>query len=170
MSSKITPDRLADLMEIHQLKARYLRYVDTKQWEPMRDVFTDDFVFFLENAALPTTTKPQRTDADSFIENVSKHLQNAVTVHHGHMPEIEFTGDRTATGIWSMYDWVDDFVGGRAFHGFGHYHEDYLKGDDGVWRIKQMRLTRLRVDPVDPTQPSGDRPWPAPWTRSSGAA
>lgn len=169
MSSPIPPERLGDLTAIHTLKARYLRYVDTKQWASLRDLFTDDFVFYLENAATPTATEPQRTSADEFVESVSKMLQHAVTVHHGHMPEIEFTGPRTATGIWSMYDWVDDASVGRAFQGSGHYHEEYVKGDDGSWRIKQMRLTRLRVDPLEPTHPPGDRPWPPPWVRPSPA-
>jgi len=30
--------------------------------------------------------------------------------------------------------------------GFGHYHEHYVKGNDGKWRIKELRLTRLRTD------------------------
>ena len=38
-----------------------------------------------------------------------------VTVHQGHMPEIEFTGEDTATGIWAMFDWVDDPGRGGAW-------------------------------------------------------
>jgi hypothetical protein len=30
-------------------------------------------------------------------------------------------------------------------HGWGHYHETYVKGDGG-WRIQTLTLTRLRVD------------------------
>ena len=33
-------------------------------------------------------------------------------------------------------------------HGFGHYHDTYLKVD-GVWRIAGSTLTRLRVEFVD---------------------
>ena len=33
----------------------------------------------------------------------------------------------------------------RTLHGYGHYHETYEKTDAG-WRIKTIRLTRLRVD------------------------
>ena len=31
-----------DLDQIHQLKARYFRLMDTKQWDLLRDVFTVD--------------------------------------------------------------------------------------------------------------------------------
>ena len=30
------------------------------------------------------------------------------------------------------------------WHGFGHYHETYLKTEQG-WRIQSTRLTRLKV-------------------------
>ena len=67
-----------------------------------------------------------------------------VTVHHGHMPEIEVTSPTTATGVWAMEDrlrWPD----GSELLGFGHYHEAYEKVD-GSWRIKSSTLTRLRMD------------------------
>ena len=37
----------------------------------------------------------------AFLEPV---LQDVVTVHHGHMPEIELTSPTTARGIWAMED------------------------------------------------------------------
>ena len=79
------------------------------------------------------------------------------------MPEIEFTGPDEATGIWAMYDWVDDFEKGYATKGAGHYHEKYLKGDDRGWQISELRLTRLRTDLLDPTVPTGPRNWPGVW-------
>ena len=40
------------------------------------------------------------------VTNVSGALVGAVTTHHGHMPEIEITGDGTARGVWAMFDYV----------------------------------------------------------------
>jgi len=31
-------------------------------------------------------------------------------------------------------------------HGFGHYHDTYVKSSDGGWRIASSRLTRLRIE------------------------
>ena len=58
------------------------------------------------------------------------------------MPEIDLTSDSTASGVWPMEDIVltDKF----ELHGYGHYHETYEK-IDGSWRIKTLRLSRLRV-------------------------
>ena len=52
-----------------------------------------------------------------------------------------------------MFDWVDSSGSdnGSSMQGFGHYHEHYRKGDDGQWRIAELRLTRLRVDSSPPT-------------------
>jgi hypothetical protein len=64
------------------------------------------------------------------------------------MPEIELTGPTSATGIWSMFDYVDK--AGEypiQLRGYGHYHETYCKEPDGQWRIARLQLTRLRVDP-----------------------
>jgi hypothetical protein len=74
---------------------------------------------------------------------VSGILEESVTVHHGHMPEIELTSDTAATGIWAMFDWVD--MPQLVLRGYGHYEETY-RVEDGCWRIAHSRLTRLRRD------------------------
>jgi hypothetical protein len=33
-----------------------------------------------------------------------------------------------------------------AKQGWGHYEEEYQRCADGRWRIRRLRLTRLRVD------------------------
>jgi hypothetical protein len=74
------------------------------------------------------------------------------------MPEIEITGDGTATGTWAMFDYVEwppaggDRVG---LQGFGHYEEEYVR-EDGAWRISRSRLVRLRVDPLGAGLPGVD--------------
>jgi hypothetical protein len=157
-------ERLGDVRALHELKARYFRLMDTKQWSQWRELFTDDFVFYMEDSVLPATTEPVTVGGDAFVAEVSKVLSTAVSVHHGHMPEITFTGDRTATGIWAMFDWVDDAERQFAIQGFGHYHEKYVKDERDLWVMAELRLTRIRVDAVAPSRPAGERPWPPAWT------
>ncbi|MBC8188544.1 MAG: nuclear transport factor 2 family protein, partial [Proteobacteria bacterium] len=76
-------------------------------------------------------------------------LADVLTVHHGHMPEIEITGPDTASGIWSMVDIVQL---GAGFKGYGHYHDEYRK-QEGGWRIARMRLTRLLIEPGNDATP-----------------
>jgi hypothetical protein len=133
---------LLDIEQIKQLKARYFRLMDGKRWTEMRAVFTDDFHFYMNDEP-----EPMADSGDAFIAHVSKVLRGSVTVHQGHMPEIELTGPTTGRGIWAMFDWVDfEKNPRRSLQGYGHYHEEYEKGGDGTWRIKRLHLTRIRVD------------------------
>ena len=128
-----------DIEAIKQLKARYFRTMDTKDWEGMRAVFTDGVVMDTTESGGGVVT-----GADEFMTFLRATLADVVTVHHGHMPEITLTSAATATGVWAMEDklrWSD----GTTLHGYGHYHEAYEKADD-TWRIARSTLTRLRMD------------------------
>jgi uncharacterized protein (TIGR02246 family) len=135
-------DALAATEEIKQLKARYFRLMDTKQWEDWADVFTEDLDAWIEGYSDASVGR------DAFVSSVSAMLADALTVHHGHMPEIEVTGPQTARGIWAMFDYVKFTSPERQVElkGYGHYHEEYRKGADGRWRISSLKLHRLRVD------------------------
>ena len=127
-----------EIEAIKRLKARYFRLMDTKQWEAFGDLFTED-------ATLAASPRPEEIFQGrvEIVRRVSEVLREARTVHHGHMPEIELTGEDTATGIWAMYDFVE--LPQLVLHGWGHYHEEYAKRG-GAWRIRRSRLTRLRID------------------------
>ncbi|MGX7677868.1 nuclear transport factor 2 family protein [Jatrophihabitans sp. DSM 45814] len=131
-----------DIEAIKVLKARYFRAMDTKNWDAMRQVFTDDVVMDTSEAGGPTIA-----GADEFMTFLVPTLADVVTVHHGHMPEIEVSGT-TATGIWAMEDLLR-YPDGNEMRGYGHYHETYEK-QGSAWRIKSSKLTRLRVDLKEP--------------------
>ena len=147
MSGEPTVQMLWDIEQIKQLKARYFRLLDTKDWEGFAELFTDDCQHVLPTAE-PT---PPQTNAE-YLANLRRTLGDGMTVHHGHMPEITLLGPRKAEGIWAMFDYLDldgaDRVDGAPLRlqGYGHYHETYRKGDDGRWRISSKRNVRLRVD------------------------
>ncbi len=133
-----------DIESIRQLKARYFRTMDTKDWGAMRGVFTDD-VIVDTSAAGGNVVR----GAEEFIAFLEETLRGTVTVHQGHMPEIELTSPTTAAGIWALNDlviWPD----GTRLTGYGHYHETYEKvGEE--WRIKSSTLTRLHQDVTLPS-------------------
>jgi uncharacterized protein (TIGR02246 family) len=128
-----------DIEAIKQLKARYFRTMDTKDWAGMRQVFTDDVVIDTAEAGGSVVT-----GADDFMTFLQEALGGATTVHQGHMPEIDVTSDATATGTWALNDIVI-WPNGMRLDGYGHYHETYAKGADG-WRISSSKLTRLHID------------------------
>lgn len=139
-----------DIEAIKVLKARYFRYVDTKDWKSWRELFTEDARINIDGTDRTT---------DEFLEFTSQALEGTFTVHHGYMPEIELMGDSTARGIWAMHDWAV-FANGSVMRGWGHYHESYRRvGDE--WRINELTLTRVRVDQATtdlPSAPTSIRP------------
>jgi uncharacterized protein (TIGR02246 family) len=132
-----------DIEAIKQLKARYFRTMDTKDWDAMRLLFTSDVV-------MDTTESggSVMTGADECVAFLQRVIGDVVTVHHGHMPEIEVTSPTTASGVWAMEDMLR-WPNGAEMHGYGHYHESYEKADAG-WQIKTLRLSRLRTDFIPP--------------------
>ena len=139
------PQDLVEIEQIKQLKARYFRLMDTRQWDEWRECFAEDVRIRIELGR--GEPDQANTGREEFVESVSQVLEPTRTVHHGHMPEIELTGTDTARGIWAMYDYVT-WDSERDLKGYGHYHETYTKRD-GRWRIQSMYLTRLRVDSPD---------------------
>lgn len=135
--------QLLDIEAIKQLKARYFRLMDLKQWDDWGLVFATDCVMEVPEAELVNNGR------EEIVTSVSGALVGARTCHHGHMPEIEITSPNTATGTWAMEDhlWIPEGhrLGIRHMHGYGHYHETYEK-IDGRWYIKTLKLTRIRVD------------------------
>lgn len=142
-----TLQELLDIEAIKQLKARYFRLMDLKQWDEWSQLFTDDVVLDVSDDA--PGSEPFRGRA-TVLATVRGAIEHARTAHYGHMPEIAITGPTTARGTWAMEDYVE-FSGKdgatRGIRGYGHYVERYVK-QDGEWRIASLELKRLRIDPL----------------------
>jgi hypothetical protein len=136
---------LLAIESIKQLKARYCRYLDTKDWDAWRTIFADDFVSDTSEAGGKVIP-----GADDFVAFTRKALgrPTQATAHQVHAPEIELTSATTARGVWALQD-VVRFGPGVSLVGYGHYHETY-ENIAGQWVIKSSKLTRLREDIVTP--------------------
>ena len=146
--------RLLDVESIKQLKARYCRYIDTKQWDLLPTLFSDD-VRFDGFAAAPTGS-----NGAAFVKGVIARLNDAVSMHHCHTPDIVFLDDDTARGVWAMADYMEwakpiglaDAPNARGMYGFGHYEEEYRR-INGVWKMSHLRLRRMRMIPLPDDHP-----------------
>lgn len=127
--------RLVDIEAIKQLRGRYSRAVDTKDWELFAASLTEDAVLTADSGVTE--------GRDAIVAMVSRALGSAVTMHHQHTPEIELSGPDAATGTWAMQDVVR--FGGFTLRGWGHYVEEYARTPDG-WKIRRSTLNRVQVD------------------------
>ena len=138
---------LEEIEQIKQLKARYFRHMDTRNWEEFRQCFTADIVASYDGPPrLSKGDDPAEvacSGRDNLVAAISGLFTEARSIHQGYMPEIALTSATTATGIWSMWDFIRTPKG--TFQGWGHYHEEYVKeGSD--WKLKKIKLTRLHVE------------------------
>jgi len=143
-------EQLWDIEQIKQLKARYFRCIDTKDWEAFADLFTEDCVHYL-----PQESPKSTLGNEDYFRDMKAQLDAGMTVHHGHMPEITLLSETEAEGIWAMFDYVETELpsGPIRIQGYGHYYETYRKGPDGAWRISSKRNVRLRLDHLDKRRP-----------------
>jgi hypothetical protein len=127
-----------DLEAIKRLKYKYQRCLDTKQWDELRECFTED----AEAAYSGGKFSFHNRDA---IMQFLRGAMGADTFHSCHavsQPEIDLVDERTATGRWCLQDTVIDTGFDMMIHGAAFYEDEYRKGDDGVWRIAKTGYIR----------------------------
>jgi SnoaL-like domain len=148
-------DELQAIEDIKQLKARYFRCLDTKDWAGYADVFRHDCTFDMRTASTvdPDDGSQEAERSRRFVLTGSQVIADAVrdavgdknTVHHGHCHEIWVDSPNEARGIVAMVDKITNSrTGAHVLEGYGHYHENYRR-NDGAWRISHLRLSRLHV-------------------------
>ncbi len=136
--------QLEELEAIKQVKYRYLRFIDCKQWTELRDVFTED---------VTVTYDKGRYSADGldavigFLRGTLERTDVA-SMHQVHCPELEITSSTTAKGVWYFHDHVvnpGEVSGGMPGHsilqGAGFYEDVYIK-IAGEWKIKHTGYER----------------------------
>ena len=148
-------EKLNAIEEIKLLKARYLRFVDTKDWDGIRGVFCEDAILDLRYSGQVTDRfepLPQGEDPrvfrsrDAIMEFMQSRIGPKRTVHHGHCHEVEILSSHEARGIIALEDRIMEADGSKLVsQGWGHYHELY-RHEGGAWHIASSRVTRLHIE------------------------
>ena len=131
-------DRLIEKDRITELKARYFRGLDTKDWDLFASTLTEDVKGRYSGGLL---SFDGREPLVGFMrENLSG--STVVTMHHGHHPEIDIAEDgQTATGIWYLQDMVIDLDGRTRLYGAAIYKDEY-RLEEGEWKISFTGYSR----------------------------
>lgn len=147
-------ERLAAIEEIKQAKARYFRGVDTGDSELVRGMLAEDCVLDYSGCCVDPKTGRDYFPAMNVVMHGAASWSSEgflkmgiVSAHHGHNCEIAFENDTVANVIWSMTDtlFMPEGAPFRQMTGYGYYHETYEK-TDGRWKLKTLRMSRLRVE------------------------
>ena len=143
-------DRLQELLarqHIMEVKARYCRFLDTRDWEAFGALFTEDAVLDVRQ---DTGLEPFEGRA-AIVATVQAAVAHSRSSHQVHNPEMRFDGPDAADVVWVMQDRVvwekgkSPIPTASGITGYGHYHERYVQLG-AIWFIASLRLTRLVVD------------------------
>jgi hypothetical protein len=130
-------DQPAEIEAIRQLKYRYFRYLDSKLWEPLKELFVPEAVSSYGGGKY--AFEGRDAILDFLVESLGPTM---ITMHHGHHPEIDLTGESTATGIWALEDLVIDTANQLTIRGAAYYQDEYVKSGD-AWKIRSTGYERL---------------------------
>jgi len=132
---------LAAIEAIRQLKYRYFRALDLKEWDAFGACLAENITARYGTQAMG---EPLHFDTrDEVVDYMSKNLgPGIITVHIANHPVIDVDGT-TATGSWAFEDTVivPDFK--VMIRGAGYYHDDYAQTADGTWQIAGTRYERI---------------------------
>lgn len=149
-------DRLVAIEDIKQLKARFMRCVDTKDLPCLRDEV------FAPGAEIHFKGTDYDISAAGWTA-IEKFYQGAFTptkfgMHHAHTPEITVEGE-TARGTWYLHDIFVNLDEDWTLQGSALYDDSYAR-IDGRWRIMFSTYRRLweETTPRDPKTKLGSIP------------
>jgi hypothetical protein len=143
-----TLQQLSDLEDIKLLKHAYFRCIDTANETELATLFTDDVTIDLRGGGYRAQLQGRQNMVD-FI--ASAFNSDIIALHHGHMPEIRFTGPDTAEGTWYLEDRFINPERATDTIGSALYRDRYIRTADG-WRIAHSEYDRIYevVLPIDP--------------------
>jgi hypothetical protein len=129
--------RMLEIEAIKQLKYRYFRHLDSKEWDALAELLAPDATSAYGGGKYGYEGR----DAIMGFLRGALGRPTILTAHHGHHPEIEVTSPTTATGTWALWDHVIDLQHGVEIGGAAFYHDRYVKLD-GAWRFQSTGYVR----------------------------
>lgn len=129
--------RIEDRQALEQLRGAYCHLVDSRRWEALADLFTQDgeFIGFAHAIGRPQIL--------SFFRDTVSGLNEAMW-HFCTNPTLTIEGE-TATGQLSLQ--YLSRKGGVSYVSAGHYDDSFRK-EGGRWRFRRRKLTFYYYAPL----------------------
>jgi hypothetical protein len=136
---------LEAVLDIENLKMKYWRSMDRKDWAQVGECFAADGSFEVPPRLKTDTGILTVQGGRAIAEFLGRRLATAITVHQGLSPEIELIDDTTARGAWQLHDVIVNEKENTILTGYGVYEDEYVR-ENGGWRIKSSKLSRKYVE------------------------
>ena len=133
----MTPADLVEIDAIKRLKYKYVRCLDQKLWDEIRDCFTEDAV------ASYSGGKYHFEGRDAIVGFLVESMgaEDFLSAHRVTQPEIDLIDDAHASGTWALVDEVLVKQHSVRVRGAAFYRDEYVKVDGG-WRIGRTGYER----------------------------
>jgi len=120
---------LEALEAIKRVKYKYLRCLDQKRWDEIRECFSEDA------SAAYSGGQYAFQGRDAIVAFLEKAMgaETFLSCHRVSHPEIAIDGD-TATGTWALEDTVIEEAWGITIRGAAFYEDRYVKTPDSDFR------------------------------------
>ena len=129
---------IEDRQELQDLKYRYFRHLDLKEFDALGALLTEDCEAAYDDGKLSFSGR------EAIVTFLKESLGSGAIIseHHGHHPELTLVAADEAEGVWYLEDRVlipdaDLEICGTAF-----YTDRYAKVD-GEWKIARTGYTRV---------------------------
>lgn len=126
-----------EIRAIERLKYRYLRCLDTKQWDDLADTFTEGATCAYDSGRYAYSGRQAIMD---FLRSVLGDPK-IVSMHHAHHPEIDLLDSTHARGRWYLEDMVIFTEANLVLRGGAFYDDRYVKVG-GEWLIEHTGYER----------------------------
>lgn len=132
----MTPEEVADRLEIQDLLTRYSEAVDRRRWDALDELFSPDAT--IDYSAMGGATGDLAT-IKAFLAEAMDNF--ATTQHMVGLPAIEIEGDRATVSVPCHNPMVLKGEEGRLLLCGLWYHEQLVRTPAG-WRIQVLREER----------------------------
>lgn len=143
-----TLESLQITAEIVQLKSRYARALEERDWDLYADCLADD-VDARFSPPPGQTEAVQHRGRQHLREWIPTALARTHVVMRVSSPDIEVIDADHARGTWAIVERLSMLDGDeRERIYYAHYHDDYERCEDGHWRMSRIRIVRARYDRI----------------------
>lgn len=133
--------RLIDIQEIMNVKGKYFRCLDAKDWDGLETTLSPNIQTSYSGGKL--SFKGPKEVTNYFKGSMQ---QTMISMHMGHSPEIWFESPDVAYGHWYLQDQLiftkPDKAAGYQIEGGAFYTDKYEKVD-GQWLIAETGYVRI---------------------------
>jgi hypothetical protein len=143
-----TLQQLSDFEDIRTLKHRYLRGIDTADWDLVADLVAEDVTIDYRGGSYRVQLAG-RKNLMEFLAN--SFTSDSLSMHQGHQPEIRLVGADSAEGLWYLEDVFISLSAQVVTRGTAIYRDRYVR-QANIWKIAHSEYDRI-IEMLEPLPP-----------------